>query len=347
MWLTAGHEFAREVLARSIAEGRTSHAYLFTGPSNIGKRRLALDFAMALNCTDPNAPCGECRSCRRIEAWQHPDIVLVSVGGICDESEHDHQRDGSKDIKICQIRNLQHATALRPFEGRMRVVIIDPAERLNAYASDALLKTLEEPPPQVTILLLSDQPSSLPETIVSRARHVPLQPVPEATISATLRQQGCDSERADLIARLAYGRIGWALSHSTDESLLEERARRLDRLEQVAGAGRTGRVAFAAELAGAFASDREGTYAWLELCRGWLRDLLLVVEGCEDLVANLDRLPSIRHWSRMFTVSGIVEALEALRECRQQLEENVNARLALEVFALRLPSQAIREEAGR
>jgi DNA polymerase-3 subunit delta' len=347
MWLTTGHESAQDTLARSIFEGRTSHAYLLTGPSGIGKRRLALDFAKALNCTGEHPPCGECRACRRTEAWQHPDVTLVSIGGVCDESEHDHQRDGSKDIKICQVRNLQRSIALRPFEGRMRVVVIDPAERLNAYAADALLKTLEEPPAQVTILLLSDQAASLPETIVSRARHLPMQPVSITTIRAALLNSSVDAQQADLIARLSGGRIGWALERSTDASLLDERARRLDRLEEVMGAGRTIRMAFAAELAGAFAGDREGTYSWLELWRGWLRDLLLEFEGCEDLVTNIDRLPSIRQWAQKLTAAGIIQALDALRACRQQLEENVNARLALEALALRLPVQAMREEAGR
>jgi DNA polymerase III subunit delta' len=347
MWLTAGHESAREALARSLSEGRTSHAYLFTGPSSIGKRRLALDFAKALNCNGDAIPCGECRSCKRIEAWQHPDVVLVSVGGVCDESDHDHQRDGSKDIKICQVRNLQRAIALQPFEGRMRVVVIDPAERLNTFAADAMLKTMEEPPAQVTILLLSDQASSLSETVVSRARTVSMQPVPIATISATLSDRGVEAQQADLIARLSAGRIGWALTYSADPSQIEERSRRLDRIEDLLGAGRTARMAFAAELAVEFASDREGTYGWLDLWRGWLRDLLLVAEGCDDLVTNSDRVATFRQRADRFTVAGLVLAIDALRECRQHLDDNVNARLALEAFALRLPSQAVREEAGR
>jgi DNA polymerase III subunit delta' len=347
MWLTAGHDSARDALARSLFEGRTSHAYLFAGPANVGKQRLALDFAKALNCDSDSIPCGACRSCRRIEDWQHPDVMLVSVGGVCDEADHDHKRDGSKDIKICQVRTLQRAIALRPFEGRMRVIIIDPAERLNVHAADALLKTIEEPPAQVTILLLSDQSSSLPETIVSRARCVTMAPVPFSTISTMLLGMNVDPQRADLIARLSAGRIGWAITYSADASQTDERTRRLERIEELSGSGRAARMAFAAELASGFASDRAGTYAWLELWRGWLRDLLLIAEGCDDLVTNTDRVASVRHWAGRFTAVGIVEALDALRECRQHLDENVNARLALEAFALRLPSQVIHEEAGR
>jgi len=347
VWLTAGHERAVDSLRRSLDEGRTAHAYLVTGAPQVGKGRLALDFAKALNCTSPDPPCGDCRACRRIEAWQHPDVEVVSVGGVCDEAEHDHRRDGSKDIKICQMRWLQRTIALRPFEGRMRVVTIDPAEALNIYAADALLKTLEEPPAQVTLMLLASQAVSLPETVISRARQIALSPAQTSTVRQVLVAREVDPARADLIARLSGGRIGWAIAHADDVTLLEERARRLARLELLMEAARTDRMLFAAELAARFVTSREETYSWLDLWRSWLRDLLLVAEGCEDLVSNTDQLPAIRQLARSFAVTGIVRALEALRECRQQLEENANARLALEVLALRLPSPVIREEAGR
>jgi DNA polymerase-3 subunit delta' len=347
MWLTVGHERAVEALARNVADERASHAYLLIGPPNVGKRRLAVDLAKALNCTGVDPPCGECRACMRIESSQHSDVEVVSLGGVCDEADHDHHRDGSKDIKICQVRRVQRSIALRPFEGRMRVVIIDPAESLNVFASDALLKTVEEPPEQVTLVLLANEAASLSETLVSRARQIAMPPVAAAVVREVLAARGTEAEVADLLARLSAGRIGWAISHTQDQSLLEERAQRLDRLEALTGEGRTGRMAFAAELAGQFATNREATYDWLELWRSWFRDLLLVAEGCEDLITNFDRLPAIKERSRTTTTAAIVRAIEALRDCRRQLEENANARLALEVLALCLPSPVRREEAGR
>jgi DNA polymerase-3 subunit delta' len=229
----------------------------------------------------------------------------------------------------------------------MRVVIIDPAESLNVFASDALLKTVEEPPEQVTLVLLANEAASLSETLVSRARQIAMPPVAAAVVREVLAARGTEAEVADLLARLSAGRIGWAISHTQDQSLLEERAQRLDRLEALTGEGRTGRMAFAAELAGQFATNREATYDWLELWRSWFRDLLLVAEGCEDLITNFDRLPAIKERSRTTTTAAIVRAIEALRDCRRQLEENANARLALEVLALCLPSPVRREEAGR
>src|SRR4051794_40488536 len=100
MWSLAGHQEVIEILDRSLREGRLAHAYLITGAAQVGKTRLALELAKAINCLSPSPPCNECASCRRIEAGLHADVELVGVGGFCDESDHDHSRDSSKDIKI-------------------------------------------------------------------------------------------------------------------------------------------------------------------------------------------------------------------------------------------------------
>src|SRR2546423_15614612 len=111
MWSITGHDQALATLDRSLAEGRLAHAYLITGSPRIGKARLALELAKAMNCLDAVPPCGACPSCRRIETGLHPDVELVGLAGLCDESDHDHSRDGSKDIKICQIRRLDRMIA--------------------------------------------------------------------------------------------------------------------------------------------------------------------------------------------------------------------------------------------
>lgn len=346
MWSVIGHERAVATLARSLAEDRLAHAYLFTGPAQIGKRTLARELAMALNCVGDAAPCGVCRPCRLIQAGKHPDVEELSLGGLCDQSDHDHRRDGSKDIKICQVRRMERVVSLRPFEGRSRVMIIDPANALNSFAADALLKTLEEPPPDVQIVLIAADVEILPETVVSRARRVALGPVAPAVIRQELIRRGVESERAELLARLSGGRIGWAFDHGSDAALLDERGERLDRIESLAHAGRAERMAFAAELAGHFTSARDDLFAYLDLWQSWWRDLLLVGEGCDHLVANSDRLATLRAIARAIPAAHAVQALRALRLCRTQLEDNANARLALEVFVLRLVGPVKREEVG-
>ncbi len=156
-WNIVGHEKAISVLRRAVEdEARLSHAYLFAGPEQVGRATAARQFAQALNCTagtppaesgglgldlapaeSPSGdaadlPCGECRSCRLIAEGKHPDVETMTVGGLCDESEHkDHSKDASQDIRICQVRRLEHLVIRAAFEGRTRVIIVDPADALT------------------------------------------------------------------------------------------------------------------------------------------------------------------------------------------------------------------------
>ncbi|MCL4532432.1 MAG: DNA polymerase III subunit delta', partial [Actinobacteria bacterium] len=202
MWRTIGHDRAVRLLQKSIDAERVSHAYLFSGPRGIGKATLAREFARALNCLQFQAgPCGECRSCRRIENGTHPDVRVINL------------EEGSKNISIETVRDLQEGVALRPFEGRVKVYIIEEAERLSEAASNSLLKTLEEPPPSVVLLLTVLDATMLLPTIVSRCQQVDLRPVPDRVVEETIRARtATDPEHARLIAMLAGGRLGWALN---------------------------------------------------------------------------------------------------------------------------------------
>ncbi|MGI8549902.1 MAG: ATP-binding protein, partial [Dehalococcoidia bacterium] len=327
-------------------QGRPAHAYLIAGPAGVGKTRLAFDLARAVNCTGAEPPCGACRACHLIEEGRHPDVETVTVGGLCDEADHDHRRDGSKEIKICQVRRVQRVLSLQPYEGLRRVVIVEPADAMNVYGADAFLKTLEEPPDRVLLILVTANDAVLSETIISRCRRIILGPVPLATVRAELERRGVDLERAELLARLSGGRMGEALVASENETVLSEREQRLRRLEALAKAGRAERMAFAAELAGRFARERQDVYAYLDLWQKWWRDVLLVQENCPDLVENYDRLPQLSSVAAAVAPVEVVRSLHALHECRRHLEENANARLALEVLVLHFPRPVISEEVG-
>src|SRR5438067_12645557 len=142
------------MLARAAA-GQPSHAYLFTGPAQVGKLTLAMDFARALNCTGDERPCGVCRSCTLIAAGQHPDVRIVRRAA--DKSE----------IIVEQLRDVQHELSLRPSEGRWRIAVVENVHEANANAANAFLKTLEEPAPQVVILLTAHHPEAVLQTIRS------------------------------------------------------------------------------------------------------------------------------------------------------------------------------------
>ncbi len=336
------HEVA--ALERSLAAGRPAHAYLFCGPPQAGKATLARRLAQALNCTagdGTGAPCGECRSCRHIEQGKHPDVEVVAPGGLCDESDHDHRKDNSRDIKICQVRALERRLSLSPFEGRYRFVSVDPADALNAYAADAFLKTLEEPPEQVVIALLSSKDELLSETVRSRLRRVEVRPATMELLEQALGERGAAPVQAAVIARLARGCCGWALNAIGDAKLLEDRDRLLDELAALADAGRYERFSFAADLATRWSRDRAAVSTVLAAWREWWRDVTLVAAGSERGILNVDRIEEIRAVAGRLSAAAAAGFVQALRDVQGQLEENANARLALEVLMLRVPESRV------
>ena len=191
-WNIVGHEKAIDVLRRAVEdEQRLSHAYLFAGPEQVGRATTARRFAQALNCTgDGDRPCDECRACRLISEGKHPDVETLTIGGICDEPEHkDHSKDSSQDIRICQVRRLQHIVSRAPFEARIRVIVVDPADALTTEAANAFLKTLEEPPDHVVLILVTSREEALLETVRSRCRRIAFGGASRDAIETALRER--------------------------------------------------------------------------------------------------------------------------------------------------------------
>jgi DNA polymerase-3 subunit delta' len=307
-------------LARSVAAGRPGHAYLFIGPPQVGKRTLALAFAQALNCLADRRPCGQCRACLNIARGSHPDVRLVTG----DEGT----------IKIDHVRALQRELALSPYEGRWRVAILPGMERATVEAGNCLLKTLEEPPAQVVLVLTATDVDLLLPTIVSRCQQVNLHPLPVSEVEVALRQRwGIDQDRARLLARLSGGRIGWAVEAAQDPSALTRRDQRLDRLVALSGASRVDRLGFAEQVARRAEDLPDLLEEWL----GWWRDLLLTRGGCPDAVTNVDRREQLDQQAWRYSPAQIVAVIRELQATLIRLEQNVNPRLAMEVLVLHLP----------
>jgi len=311
------------LLRSSLSAGRVAHAYLLSGPPQIGKRTLALALAQALNCAEPDAPCGRCSSCQKIARGIHPDVRLIaaeSAGG---------------NIKIEQVRALQHEAVLAPYEGRYRVFIVRQMEQATLEAANSLLKTLEEPSAQVILVLTAVHSESLPRTIVSRCQHLGLRPVAAAVIEEMLRDKGIAPAQAQLLARLSGGRLGWALQAAEDELLLRRRQQDLDRLSRLLTAGRVERLASAHEVSG----DPAGARQLVELWTCWWRDVVLFGQGAEGLV-NSDQNEQHSAVSRQIAPAQALAIVRALQATAAQLEANVNTRLALEGLFLQLPRLA-------
>src|SRR4030067_1091410 len=167
-WGMIGHDWAVNLLAEHVAFGRERHAYLFTGPSGVGRRTLALRFAQGLNCIKPpvpGQPCRVCSACKRIELMHHPDLTVVEA-----------EREGET-LKIDQVRALQHTLSLTPYEARYRIALLLRFEEAHISASNAMLKMLEEPPAQVVVILTAKSAENLLPTIVSRCEVLRLRSV--------------------------------------------------------------------------------------------------------------------------------------------------------------------------
>ncbi|TET97973.1 MAG: DNA polymerase III subunit delta', partial [Dehalococcoidia bacterium] len=349
VWGLVGQERAVAALERALATGRAAHAYLLVGPERVGKHTLALRLAQALNCEgdspvhgepacpEPSRrvePCDRCEPCRRIAAGIHADVQTVTV----EEAEEEDER--RKGIHVSQIRELERVTALKPFQGRSRVVIIDPADEMNASAQNAFLKTLEEPPPQVVFVLVTADESRLLPTIRSRCRRLELRTPSVADVEATLLERGVDGERARLLARLSAGRIGWALEVAADPSLLERRGESLSQAGALASMTVAQRLDLAERLAQEYRRRPEALLAELEAWRDWWRDVLIVQAGAEDGVANVDRLPDLRRDAARCDQSEVAAFVRALQEARRYLGENAQPRLVMETLLLEAPMES-------
>ncbi len=324
-WPIVGHEWALDLLAQAISSGRLRHAYLFAGPAQVGKRTLARAFGQALMCErQTGAPCGQCRACKRIADGRYPDVQLIAAE--------------KNVIQIEQVRRIQTDAALSPLEGRYRVFILREIERATLPAANALLKTLEEPPPQVILLLTCTRRDQVLPTILSRCQIVPLRPLPLAQVAEALRTRwGVEEERAALLARLSGGRIGWAVDAHNDPALWEARARALDDLLALAADGIIGRLAYAEKLSRHAADVQETLGLWAT----WWRDVLLLQRGLPDAIINLDRRVQLSQQAALFRPEQVERALADLTQTVHRLKANVNARLALDVLALRLPRPAV------
>ncbi|HEX8909659.1 MAG TPA: DNA polymerase III subunit delta', partial [Anaeromyxobacteraceae bacterium] len=187
-----GQERALGALRSALSRGALHHAYLFSGPEGVGKGTAARLLAQAGNCevAEPDRPCGACAPCRKIARGTHPDVIALAEERVMAKAGRWEPRGGrapSKDIVVDQVRDLvDHRLALRRFEGRRRFVLIDPADAMNAQAQNALLKTLEEPPDDTTLVLVAASADALLPTLRSRCARVAFAPLPEALVAERL-----------------------------------------------------------------------------------------------------------------------------------------------------------------
>jgi DNA polymerase-3 subunit delta' len=348
------HPHAAAVLGAAL-DGRPAHAYLLHGPAGTGKRAAARDFAAQLLARDSES------ARTRVQHGTHPDLTWVAPSGA-----HEMLR---RDVQESVVAAASHT----PFESSHRVFVLERADTMNDEAANALLKTLEEPPPYVVLLLLTDNPSQVLPTISSRCQPVRFDPLPVKALAERLQSRGIDPETAAACARLSLGDGERALTLALTPELRarteafarapihgkahEDQAWR-PLLEQARKAGAAAKAEVEAALAEELeflpkkehrrreteftdrarrAERRASTGALehaLQLIGLWYRDLACISAGAEELVHNTDRLDALREDAAK--KSTWRDAVATVDDTRAALLLNVSEELALEALAYRL-----------
>jgi DNA polymerase-3 subunit delta' len=340
-----GQEKPIRLLTTLLRNETLPHALLFLGIEGVGKKTTAVATAMASNCmghgdenlskekknrascstiqkiTTTRGICGCCKSCSKIKSGNHPDIILVEPTGNL--------------IRISQIRNLCNTLAMKPYEARLRVVIISDAQAMNPAAGNALLKMLEEPPNRTVLILTAVHTSDLLPTIVSRCQHIRFSPIPHNQIEALLvEKHGASYDEAKIVATMANGSISKAVSmvrHISNINWIKRRAWLLNSVEALSLMSISSRLAFAEKLS----KNKVALAESLEVMKTWFRDLVIYKFHPEQIM-NKDLREKIQRNSEKMDVASLLSKIDDIQLAQKNIQANTNLRLTLEVLIMKL-----------
>lgn len=352
-----GQPRVREFLRASIASGRVSHAYLFTGPAGSNKTAAAYAFAQAILCKDHG--CRTCDDCRRIERRKHPDV-------------HFYTPEGAQGYLIEQIREIVSGVSLAPIRATGKVYILDRVDLLGVSAANAFLKTLEEPVEGVTFILLGRTREAVLPTIVSRCQVVPFRHIPAREAAGILSQKtGVAPEQARIAIEACNGSITRAMTFAKSAERAEFRARIMEVLSNLPLSDERDVLEYAAELIErakapldnvrtqqseelAESADfltktalkqielrhkralsmatRESLNQTTSIIRSWLRDVLMIASGTPDLVVNIDQREVLQRVAQKVTPASIMSALREAYKTDETLSYNVSPETCLDVL---------------
>ena len=313
-----GHEKPIAILKSAMAKDRIAHAYLFYGMDGIGKQTAASVFARALNCGGVDPPCDACASCRKAEHNNHPNIITVQAEG--------------QFIKIGAVKEIQARMTFRPREGR-RIFILREADRMNAAAANALLKTLEEPSADNILLLTTARSHALPMTILSRCQHLRFSPLPPEEVARFLREkEGLETAAAEILAASSGGSIGRAVEMNREDYLAQRNAI-LELLAEDNPEDLLKRLAFA----GRFGTEREEILERLRILRNGYRDGLVLRETEEkERLMFRDRAGVIEAVAGRLSGRDLLRNMAAVDAAMSAIAQNANKSLTLEAMLIKL-----------
>lgn len=319
-----GQRVIVDSIKNAVKNDMTSNGYIFSGPKGCGKKLMAFNFAMALNCTGQMAdrPCGSCSSCVRTNSGNHPNVEVIKPTG--------------QSIKIKQIREIISEAAKKPFESGYKIIIIENAEKMTHEAQDAFLKTLEEPPANTVFILLAENHNILLPTIVSRCQVFQFKPIDTKDMKDFISAR-YDYLQASIEAAVRHskGIVGKALELLQDTESQKDRSAYIDILEKaLAGNGSEALL-----LASAVVEAKEEAEMFLEFSMLWFRDVLVFREGKgaeEQLIINIDSLERLTKHNSILTEAKLNSIIEIIKNTAKYVKHNVGIKNSIDGMLLNI-----------
>ncbi len=322
-----GQDHIKEHLKSAIESKKVSHAYIIHGEKNAGKEFIAETFAMALECEDESStePCMECHSCKQAITRNHPDIITLI-----------HEKPGTIGVEDIR-KNIVSDVSVRPYNGKWKIYLINDAEKMSVQAQNALLKTLEEPPDYVVIMLLTSNISALLPTIISRSTVLNMRPVDDKTVRKYLMERiHVPDYQADICVAFARGNIGKAKHLATSEDF-DNIKNDAVRVLKYAHEMEMSEFVSALNQISAYKINIED---YLDILLIWYRDVLMFkATGDLDSLVFKEEIRSIRERAGRSSYEAVERIIEAIEKTKVRLKANVNFELAMELLLL-----AIKEE---
>jgi DNA polymerase III subunit delta' len=322
-----GQERPKKTLLKALQSGRIANSYLFYGQESIGKKFTAIEFCKALNCQtlSPIDSCDSCPSCIKIEKRIHPDLFIL-------EPKKSSPSAREAVLKIDEVRELQKKLLYLPYEGNVKVAIINNAESMNPQAANSFLKTLEEPPTKTLIILIVSNPHQLLPTVVSRCQGIRFYPLPNAAIKKIITKHletktaESQPEEVELRSRRSMGQVSQALQ----EDLLEASQDReeLIRLISTVSFKRMDQVFLWTKTK---AKQTERIQLILDELTRILRDAALIkIDSEPGILINKDLTDQIKVLAQQKSISSLLEMCKTVQNTKAAIKSNANTQLALE-----------------
>jgi DNA polymerase-3 subunit delta' len=324
-------------IADVLRRGRFPTASIFEGPEGVGKKTLAISLASVHSCDNPNDDdiCGQCSSCTKISSNNHPDVRIIDLEWLKIYLKSKGKRANPQVIPIDAMRELIREVQFRPHQAEQRFFIIDNAHKLNEAASNSILKTLEEPPADVYIILVTSFPAMLLPTIRSRCSHYRFGPLSRENVAHHLKLGNCEEKETELRAAFSGGSIGKASDLNLEETL-ERRDMALEVLQAWLQARRFSAI-FKHTESPSFRSilaNRDLTLSLLDALRGVVEDAYYLLVETPSRLVSIDKVDNIRALASQLRLSQTQNLLQHIQLAKTEIEAYVSPRMCFETLWL-------------